>query len=192
MRKVLLVQNEQYLDRALQDVGGLIAFEQQQIGKDKQVDLLAVILLPLATMAQLTSEQRTCDLLRPAGSATPFACDSVSLNGVWLLLTVREPDLPHHVSRQESLSRLLRIVRNNECVQRVSTIFPVFSPEQDERSIAEQMEFLQNEHPSLPITRALSIHSREYSLNTSKAGLRSHVERPLEDWSPAQHGGSAS
>jgi hypothetical protein len=84
MRKVLLVQNEQYLDRALQDVGGLMVFEQQHIGKEKQVDLLAVILLPTEAIGQLTSEQQTCDPLRFAGSATPFAYDSVSVNGVWL------------------------------------------------------------------------------------------------------------
>lgn len=176
MRKVLLVQNEQHLDRALQDVGGLIAFEQQQIGKDKQVDLLAVILLPASAMAQLTSAQQTCDLLCFAGSDTPFACDSVSVNGIWLLLTVSQPDLPHHVSRQESLSRVLSVLRNNECVQSVSTIFPVFSPEDDDRSIADQVAYLQNEHPGLRITLSLSNHCEEDSLITSKAALRSRVE----------------
>ena len=39
MRKVLLVYHEQYLDRALQDVGSLIALEQQQSGSNEQVDL---------------------------------------------------------------------------------------------------------------------------------------------------------
>ena len=37
MRKILLIQNKQYLDRALQDVCSLITFEQQHIGKEKQV-----------------------------------------------------------------------------------------------------------------------------------------------------------
>ncbi len=176
MRKVLLVQNEQYLDRALQDVGGLMAFEQQHIGKEKQVDLLAVILLPPEAMVQLTSEQQTCDLLGFAGSATPFACDSVSMNGVWLLLTVRQPDLTHHVSRQESLSQVLGVLRTNGYVKSMGTIFPVFSPEEDERSIAEQMAYLQNQHPGLPITLSLSTHCEEDSLTTSKAALSSRVE----------------
>ncbi len=176
MRKVLLVQNEQYLDRALQDVGGLMAFEQQHIGKEKQVDLLAVILLPPEAMVQLTSEQHTCDLLGFAGSATPFACDSVSMNGIWLLLTVSQPDLPHYVSRQESLCRFLSVLRSNEYVQSGSSIFPVFSPEEDEELVAEQMEFLRDEHPSLPIFHPLSIPFREYSLTTSKSGSLSHVE----------------
>jgi hypothetical protein len=153
-----------------------MTFEQQHIGKEKQVDLLAVILLPPAAMDQFTSEQQTCDLLRFAGSATPFAYDSVSVNGVWLLLTVSQPDLPHHASRQASLSRVLSVLRNNECVPSWSAIFPVFSPEENEESVAEQMEFLQKEHPSLPILHDLSIRCRKYSLTTSKAGLRSNVE----------------
>ncbi len=173
MRRILLVQNEQYLDRALQNVGGLMTFEQQHIGKEKQVDLLAVILLPPEAMAQIT---HACDLLGFAGSATPFACDSVSVNGVWLLLTVNQPVLPQHVSRQESLSRVLSFLRSNECVQSGGSIFPVFSPEEDEESVAEQMEFLRDEHPSLPILHPLSIRLREYSLTTGKAGSLSHVE----------------
>lgn len=152
MRKVLFVKNEQYLDRALQDVGSFIAFEQQQIGKDKQVDLLAAILLPPEAMDQLTSEQQTCDLPGSAWSATPFACDSVSVNGIWLLLTVSQPHLPEHVSRQETLSRVLRALQTNGYVKSRCTIFPVFSPKDDERSAAEQMAYLQNEHPDLPIT----------------------------------------
>jgi len=128
MRKVLFVQNEQYLDRALQDVGSLIAFEQQHIGKEKQVDLLAVILLQPEAMAQLTSEQQTCDLPGSAWSATPFACDSVSVNGIWLLLTVNQPYLPHQVSRQETLSRVLSVLQTNGYVKSRGTIFPVFFP----------------------------------------------------------------
>ncbi len=176
MRKVLLVYHEQYLDRALQDVGSLIALEQQQSGSNEQVDLLAVILLPPAAMVQLTSEQHTCDLLRFAGIATPFACDSVSLNGIWVLLTVSQQDLLQPVSRQESLSRVLSVLRNNECVQSGGSIFPVFPPEEDEESVAEQMEFLRDEHPILPILHPLLIRCREYSLTTSKAGFLSRVE----------------
>lgn len=176
MRKVLLVQNERYLDRALQDVGSLIAFERQQIGKDEQVDLLAVILLQPSAIAQLTSGEQTCERFRVDDSATPFASHSVSVNGVWLLLTVSQPDLPQPVSRQESLSRVLSVLRAKERVQSVSTIFPVFSPEEDERSVAEQMAYLQCEHPNLPITLSLSIHCREYSLTTTKVSPRSHAE----------------
>jgi hypothetical protein len=176
MRKILLIQNEQYLDRALQDVCGLMTFEQQHIGKEKQVDLLAVILLPPDAMAQLTAEQQTCDLLRFAGSASPFACDSVSVNGVWLLLTVSKPDPPHHVSRQESLSRVLRFMRNNKCLQGGSSIFPVFSPAEDGRSIAEQMAYLKSEHRDFPITLSLSTHCEKYLLTTSKAAIHSRVE----------------
>lgn len=176
MRKVLLVQNEQYLDRALQDVGVLIAFEQQHIGEEKQVDLLAVILLPREAMAQLTSEHHTCDLRGSAESATPFVCDSVSMNGVWLLLTVIQPGLPQHVSRQEALSQVLSVLRTNGYVTSGGTIFPVFSPEEDERSIAEQMTYLQNEHPGLPITLSLLTHCKGDSLTMSKGTLRSCVE----------------
>lgn len=176
MRKVLLVQNEQYLDRALQDVGGLMAFEQQHIGNDKQVDLLAVILLPPEAIAQLTSEQQTCDPLRFAGIATPFACDSVSVNGVWLLLTIRQPGPAHHASRQESLSRVLRFMRNNKCLQRGSYIFPVFPPEEYGRLVAEQMAYLKNEHPDLAITLSLSTHWEENLQTTSKAPMQSRLE----------------
>jgi hypothetical protein len=171
-----LIQNEQYLDRALQDFCGLMTFEQQHIGKEQQVDLLAVILLPPDAMAQLTAEWQTCDLLRFASSASPFACDSVSVNGVWLLLTVRQPDLPHHVSRQESLSRVLRFMRNNKCLQGGISIFPVFSPEEDGSSIAEQMAYLRDKHPDFRITRSLSTHCKEDLLTTNKAASYSSVE----------------
>jgi hypothetical protein len=176
MRKILLIQNEQYLDRALQDVCGLMTFEQKHIGKEQQVDLLAVILLPPDAVAQLIVEQQTCDLLRFAGSASPFACDSVSVNGVWLLLTVSQPDLPHHVSRQESLSRVLRFMRYNKCLQGGSSILPVFSPEEDGRSIAEQMAYLKDEHPDFRITRSLSTHRKEDLLKTNEAAIHSRVE----------------
>ena len=176
MRKILLIQNEQYLDRTLQGVCGLMTFEQKHIGKEKQVDLLAVILLPPDAMAQLNAEQQTCDLLCFAGSASPFACDSVSVNGVWLLLTVSQPDLPHHVSRQESLSRVLRFMRNNKCLQGGSSIFPVFSSKEDGRSIAEQIAYLKDEHPDFPITRSLSTHCEEDLLTTNRAAIHSLVE----------------
>lgn len=176
MRKVLLVQNEQYLDRALQDVGSLMAFEQRHIGKEKQVDLLAVILLSPEAMAQVIAEQPTCDLLRFARSATPFTCDSVSVNGVWLLLTIKQPDLPHHVSRQEALSQMLGFLRTNGYVQSMSTIFPVFSPEDDEWLIAEQMAYLKNEHPKLTHHPLVIDSLRRAFLSTSTSALHSHVE----------------
>lgn len=176
MRKVLLVQNEKYLDRALQDVSDLITVEQQHTGKERQCDLLAAIVLPSALAAQLTSEQQTCDFLRLRGSAAPFACDSVSVNGVWLLLTVSQPELPHHISRQESLSRVLWALRSSGCIQSGVSIFPVFPPGADEEFVAEQMEFLRFEHPSLPIHQPLSIRCLEYYPTTSKAGLLTHVE----------------
>jgi hypothetical protein len=127
-------------------------------------------------MAQLISEQQTCDLLSFPWSVTTFACDSVSVNGIWLLLTVSQPDLPHLVSRQESLSRVLRFMRNNKCIQGESSIFPVFSPEEDGRSIAEQMAYLKNEHPDFPITLSLSTHREEDLLTTSKAAIHPRVE----------------
>ncbi len=171
MRKVLLISNEHYLDRALQDVYSLMAFEQQQIGKDEQVDLLAAILLQPSAIAQFTSGEQTCECHCLAFSTTPFTSDSVSVNGVWLLLTVSQPDLPYNVSRQESLSRLLSALRTKEWVQSESTIFPVFSPEEDERSVAEQMAHLQNEYPGLshlpkigrPIARRKDARTRDQS-----------------------------
>lgn len=179
MPKVLLVHKERYLDRALQDVGSLMAFEQQQISEDEPLDLLAVILLPPSSTAQLTSEDRTCELFCLADSTNLFTSDSVSVNGVWTLLTVRPPDVREPANRQELLSRVLSALQDTEFVLTMCAVFPVFSSEQDARLIWEQMAYLQREHPSLPVTTALSICGGEHSLAIGKIEPCSPEARPV-------------
>ena len=67
-------------------------------------------------------------------------------------------------------------MRNNEYLQGGSSIFPVFSPEEDGRSVAEQMASLKNEHPDLAITLSLSTHWEENLQTTSKAARQSRIE----------------
>ncbi len=103
MRKILLVQDESYLDRALRDVFRLFGCERQLINKDEVLDLLAVILMPLSGDARLTSEVQTCELFCLAHDIPLFSPDSASVSGIWLLLTVSQADPENSTKRQEAL-----------------------------------------------------------------------------------------
>lgn len=157
MRKILLVQNECYLDRALQDVSNLIGFERRSTNKDGVVDLLAVILMSPSAIARLISEDQTCELSHLANSTPLFSPDSISVNGMWLLITVSQPDLLEPTARQEALGRILNILRSKGCVESLNTVFPAFPSEEVDESIAEQMSYLGYVHPGLPATNALNI-----------------------------------
>lgn len=110
MHKILLVHDESYLDRALRDVFRLIGYERQLMNKDEVLDLLAVILMPLSGDARVTSEVQTCELFCLANNAPLFSPDSVSVSGVWLLLTVSQSDPANSTKRQEALSRILNVL----------------------------------------------------------------------------------
>jgi len=173
MRKILLVQKDEYRDRALQDVDSLIAFEQQHIGKNDQVDLLAVIVGPLSILSQLAARDQTCGHFASSDGEPTLTSDSVSVNGVWQLLTLSQMDASGPITRQESLSRVLNVLSERQDVQRVSSIFPAFSSDDDEQSVAEQMAHLRRQHPGLSIILPLSIQCREYAFTAGKVVLRS-------------------
>lgn len=65
MRKVLLVHDEIYLNRALENVQSLMGFERRASADDDVFDLLAVILIPPATLARALPERgHPCNLSR--------------------------------------------------------------------------------------------------------------------------------
>jgi hypothetical protein len=155
MRKLLFVQSEYYLERALEDVGNLIQFEQQRMSGEDIFDLLAVILISPSTIALITSEQQTCDRLHLADSNPMFGPDSMSVNGMWLLLTVRQSELLEQTVRQVALSQILITLRTKGIIKNLADVFPVFSPKESESAIGEQMSYLGSIHPDLPKANAL-------------------------------------
>lgn len=156
MRKILLVHDERYLDRALQDVENLIGLQPQLASEDDVVDLLAVFLMPPSAIARLASEAQSCGPYRLANHNPLFSPESISVNGIWLLLTIYHPELLEPTARQEALSQLLNILRTKGYVENLAAVFPVFpSDENNAGSIGEQMIHLRSVHPALPATNAL-------------------------------------
>ncbi|MBW4025927.1 MAG: hypothetical protein HIU93_00850 [Acidobacteria bacterium] len=164
MRKVLLVHDEIYLNRALENVQSLMGFERRASADDDVFDLLAVILIPPATLARALPEKgHLCNLSRLEHHHQLFSPDWISVNGIWLLLTVCQPDLLEPTARQEALSRILDTFKTKGCIQSLNAVYPVFSSSEKERSPGEQISYLESEHPGLPPTNALFIDSKKIS-----------------------------
>lgn len=176
MRKILLVHNELYLERAVQDVVGLFGFEQPRARKDEVLDLLAVIVTPLPGDAHALSEDQTCGLGCLTNYAQLFSPESVSVSGIWLLVTVSPSDAADSTKRQEALSRILNVLQVKDGARKISAVIPVFPSEESQDSIAEQVTYLESEHRNIPRTNPLSIDFHEYPPNLTKVRLRTVPE----------------
>jgi hypothetical protein len=172
MRKILLVHNESYLDRALEDALYLIGYERQRTSKNEVLDLLAVILTPLSGDGSFTSEDQTVELSCLTDDTRFFNPDSVSVSGIWLLLTINQSDLADSTERQEALTRILNVLRVKEGVRRISAVMPIFSAEESERSVAEQMAYLESERHSIPISTPFVVDFQEHPPTLTRFGLR--------------------
>lgn len=151
MRRILFIDQERYLDRALRDAIRLFDVEGRYAGEDGASDLLAVVALPLAEVLCAFSETQTCDPFDSTHTQTVphFSRESISVNGVWLLLTICQPDLLDPTPRHETLSQTLKTLKNRGCFQNPPVVFPVFLVGEQESSVAWQLAYLVDAHPEL-------------------------------------------
>jgi hypothetical protein len=111
MHKLLFVHEERYLDRLIRDVQELLEREYQLSGGSTICDLLAVLVMsPEVVHAILTPTQR-CDLSRLEDRHSLFSPESVSVDGLWILVTLSRPDLEQPGTRHEALDRVLGVLR---------------------------------------------------------------------------------
>ena len=117
MRKLLFVHEEQHVDHAHRSVQDLLDFGQRSARDNTASDLLAVLVLsPDVVHAILLAEQECA--LRPSPDGSPlFGSDSVSLSGVWTLVTLSRRDIQEPVTRNEALYRLLGTLQSQGFVQ---------------------------------------------------------------------------
>jgi hypothetical protein len=148
MRKLLFVHDERYLNHAIRNVQELLGLE-HRLSEGKNVsDLLAVLLMSPQLVNELLSQEQEFDLPRLADRNSLFSPDSVSVNGLWILVTLSRLDLQEPRTRHEALDRVLDILQTLGFVQDSATVFPVSPSEEPYLSIREQMTFLKNEQPS--------------------------------------------
>lgn len=171
MRKILLVHNERYLDRALHDVLRLVGFEQQLRSQDEVLDLLAVILMPPSGDAHVASQVQTCELGWLTNDAQIFSLESVSVSGIWSLLTVSQSIMANSMKRQEALSRILKVLQVKEGVRNISAVIPVFPSNESQDSIAEQIAYLEREHDSILVTSPSALDFHESPPTLRRVGL---------------------
>lgn len=166
MRKILLVQDERYLKRALQDVENLIDCQERSASEDDVVDLLAVLPMPPSAMAHLTSDEHFCESCGSANRNLLFSAESISVSGIWLLLTIGHPELLEPTAREEALSQIVNILQTRGWIENLAAVFPVFPAAQNSgESIGKQMAYLRSVHPGLPAMNALL---RPYAFQTAR------------------------
>jgi hypothetical protein len=148
MRKLLLVYEERYLELAIRNVQELLGFEQRLSESNTVSDLLAVLLMSPQVVNELLSQEHECDLQRFADRNSLFGPDSVSVNGLWILVTLSRQDFQEPSTRNETLDRVLDILRTQGFVRDSGTVFPVSPSKGPHMSISEQMTVLKSEQPS--------------------------------------------
>jgi hypothetical protein len=139
MRKILFVYEEHYLELAIRNVQELLGFEQRVPENNTVSDLLAVLLMSSQVVNALLSQDQERDPQRLANRSSLFGPDSVSVNGLWTLVTLSRLDLQEPRTRHEALDRFLDILRTQGFVQDSGTVFPVSPSKGPHLSIREQM-----------------------------------------------------
>lgn len=162
MRRLLFVHDERYLDRAFQSVQDLLAIERRLSKNNGGSDLLAVLLMSPSSVDLLLSQEQECEPPRLGDRNPLFNSDSVSVNGMWILVTLSHHDFLGPRKRNEALGRLLCILRTQGYVHDLATVFPVFPSDETEQSIREQVTFLRSEHPDLAAANLLVIDVRPH------------------------------
>lgn len=165
MYRILFIHDESYMDRALRQVTGLFNVERRCVDKSKASDLLAVIVLPIAEMPGVLSMGQTCSQVSETHGQTfsVFRPDSISLSGVWLLLTISEPQLLSPMPRYKVLSQALNILENRGCFRTRPLVFPVFLGWETKESMAKQLASLGTGHLEPIIPAAMILNGEKHS-----------------------------
>lgn len=148
MRKLLFVHEERYLELALRNVQEIMGFEQRLSEGNTVSDLLAVLLMSPQMVNKLLSQEQEADPQRFADRNSLFGPDSVSVNGLWILVTLSRQDFQEPSKRQEALDRVLNVLRTQGFVRDAGTVFPASPSKGPHMSISDQMTVLESEQPS--------------------------------------------
>ena len=148
MRKLLFVHDQRYLDQAMRNVQEIFGLERRLSEGNTVSDLLAVLVMSPQAVNELLSQDQECDLPRLAGRNSLFGPDSVSVNGLWMLVTLSRQDFQKPRTRHEALDRILDILRTQGFVLDSGTFFTVSPSEEPHMFLREQMAFLKSEQPS--------------------------------------------
>jgi len=137
MHRLLVIHDEALLYKALQDVGALFQYESH---RSITSDLLAVIVMPKPGMDRLFPEDHSQAL---------FDLESVSLEGVWLLLTISPSVFPESASREQSLVKLLDLLRSRKCFESGAKVLPVLPWQEGSGAVTDNLTLLRETHPDL-------------------------------------------
>ena len=164
MRRILFVHNRSHIDRAIADISSFFGIERRCASGSKASDLLAVIVMPSSYWPWLGPETQKLDprIATPTQIPCLFLPESISVNGVWLLVTLSETELLTPTPRQEALSRALDVVRSKSSKD-LSLVFPVFSETENKRVIVEELAFIRAAHPTLDVSTALIFDAQSNS-----------------------------
>ena len=147
MRKLLFVHEEQHVDRALRNVKNLLHFEQIGVQGSATSDLLAVVVLSLDIVHAILSAEQECALRPSSDGSAVFGPDSVSLNGIWTLVTLSRRDLQEPMTRNGALDRVLVTLQNQGFVQDWKTVFLLSPSQEHSLSIREPLASFKTEQP---------------------------------------------
>lgn len=159
MARLLVIHDEAFLELAIQSAGNFIQFEERHSSKEHVSDLLAVIVMPRSAAPSLHSDLPPCE---PATS-TNGNCrhlrnlESISLDGLWLLITIDHPDLLDPLPRQEALVQSLSAFRVQRCFDTGGKVFPIIPHSHDEIS-SYDFTLLQTSHPDLFTGEILAVN----------------------------------
>jgi hypothetical protein len=123
MRKLLFVHEERYLELAIRNVQELLDFEQRLSESNTVSDLLAALLISSKVVNEFLSQKQYCDLSCLTDSNMLFGPASVSLNGVWILVTLLHEEFQEPRTRHEALDRVLDILRIQGLVRDSEKVF---------------------------------------------------------------------
>ena len=139
MRKLLFVHEERYLEPAIRSVQELLSLERRISDGNTVSDVLAVLLMSSQVVNKLLSQEQACDLSRVTDSNVRFGSESVSLNGVWILVTLLHEEFQEPRTRHEALDRVLDMLRTQGLVRDSATVVPLPPSEEPQLSICGTM-----------------------------------------------------
>lgn len=161
MRKVLMIEDESHLEHALEDVLSLFRFLAGEFEHDPIADLLAVIVMPAETKEYCAWSFQTCDVVEIPSCNRLFSVESVSVDGVWSLLTLNRADLLEPTPRHTSLDRILTSLREDQYASGIARVYPVFPYEEPFDSVSEQLAYLRSTHRDVLAPQPLWLHRKQ-------------------------------
>lgn len=155
MRKVLLVHKEQYVDQAVKEALRLLGYERRRTSRYEVLDLLGVLVMPFTSDLFFAPKSITHGPDFVEAHTGVFSHESVSVNGIWLMLTINPLDPADAIQRHEALSRAIRALNTQERGHPIEAVIPISFIGDKEPVLAAEREHLEREHPEILIRSSL-------------------------------------